>query len=387
MNYSPVGISLEFTLGEVGGLHADHNDDPRRWTVLLSLDNIPPNHWPGRTLITDLRVYAVMAPLTALVFPGVRPHLSLTPIPMGNSARKPYVPSIPGIADMDSSRFPYVRLKIVCYPKEPIHNYSTEFLKHDDLKSLKLPRGQKDAVRLPVALPQAISHFGSLEHQFNSLARIQAVQMAHMSIRNPDKVLPSAQNIANMYQWRENGVVKTPNVAAIQKVLIGNTPNQYDEQHRKRIAKYGKECNERLSMHSFPRNSKAGEATWVTTSQIGSTIQQLSETLEDAGERPDPAAAPEKRKRVITTKAATKAEFGPRPYKCDFCERRYSKNSTCRAHYKAMHLEERGGVAYEPVNPSRDPGWDGTPFVGIKDESDEEADEAEELPVKKLRVI
>lgn len=331
----------------------------------------------------------MMAPLTALVFPGVRPHFSLAPIPMSDSTREPYVSSMPGNADMNTLKYPYGRLKIVCYPKETIHNYSTEFLKHDDLKNLKLARGQRDAVRLPVALPQAISHFGTLEHQFNCLARTQAVQMAHMSVRNPDKVLPTAEAIASMYQWKQDGTIKTPDVEAIQKVLTGNTPDLHDNHHRKQIAAYTQECSERLSMHSFPRSSKAGECTWVTVSQIGSTIHAISESLPDAGEKPDPMAAPEKKKRVITTKAANKAEYGPRPYKCDYCECRYSRNANCRGHYKAVHLEDRGGVPYEPVKPSRDPAWDGKPAEGVKveDDSEEEPGEVDELPAKKLKSV
>ena len=306
---------------------------------------------------------------------------------MANSILEPYLSSIPGIADMDPLKFPYTLLKVVYYPKEAIHIHSTEFLKHDDLKNLKLPRGLKDAVRLPLALPPAISQFGTLDHQFSSLARMQAVQMAHMSVRNPAKVLPSAKAIANMYRWKENGAIKIPDIEVIQRVLDGNTPSRYDDQHRHRLAQYAQECNQRLSMHSFPQHRRAGKSTWVTTSQIASTIQSISETLEDGGEKPDPAAAPEKKKRVVINTAVTKEQFGPRPFKCDHCERRYSRNSACREHYKAVHLEEREGVVYEPVVPSRDPGWNGNAIVGVKDESEEEADEDEDRqPAKKPKL-
>lgn len=56
-NYSSANeASLEIEIGKVGALHVDGHDDPRRWTVLLALSNIPEGYWLGRTLITSLPV-------------------------------------------------------------------------------------------------------------------------------------------------------------------------------------------------------------------------------------------------------------------------------------------------------------------------------------------
>jgi hypothetical protein len=94
LNWSNVDeVTLELSIGEVGGLHVDFHDCPRQWTVLLSLSNILDGHWPGRTIVTDLRLYAVMAPMTALLFKGVRTHISLGPIAMADSTKKPYKPA------------------------------------------------------------------------------------------------------------------------------------------------------------------------------------------------------------------------------------------------------------------------------------------------------
>jgi len=165
-------VSLEQELGEVGGLHIDGNDDCRRWTVLLSLDHSPPNTWPGRTLITALRVYAVMAPLCALIFRGVQPHLSLPPIPMGDSQRAPWIPSVPELMKLDIGKYIYARLKVVNYPKESLHERAPAVLRTKHPVQLNLEGGAingLDASLSPEELPEALAAFGTKKHQHTTM--------------------------------------------------------------------------------------------------------------------------------------------------------------------------------------------------------------------------
>lgn len=81
----------------------DDKDDMRRWAVLLGLGNICAGKWPGRTMITDIRCYAVMALFTVLLFKAARSHKSLGPVSMGDSTRQPYIPAteVPQLGSMN----------------------------------------------------------------------------------------------------------------------------------------------------------------------------------------------------------------------------------------------------------------------------------------------
>ncbi|KAG9245060.1 hypothetical protein BJ878DRAFT_479578 [Calycina marina] len=344
------GNSLEMQLEVVGTLHIDHNDDKRRWTVLLSMDNTPPNHWPGRTLLTDLRLYAVMAPLTALVFPGVRPHFSLPPVPMGSSMRAEYTSPVRGIADLDPSEFLYLRVKVVSYPKEKIHDFSVANQVQKELNVLKPYNDYQDVVGTSEALPGAIVAFGTVEHQFNSLARIEAVKHAVMSAKNPAKVIPSAQQIANNYRWKEGDTIHMPDVERIEKTIQGNTPGTHKFQHEAAMKKHTEGCGARLSMHSFPGTSKAGNRSWgnkqgtftlrwVEATALGSKLAEIVAGIEDKGGKSVPK---------------------PRIFGCNFCDKRFIKNSTLRSHTKNVHNRK-----YTRVTPTSEP----------EDRGDEEIEE------------
>ncbi|TGO82810.1 hypothetical protein BPOR_0754g00050 [Botrytis porri] len=152
-NYSGVEIaSLEMSLGNFGALHIDGNDDSAMWTVLLVLSNIPESYWPGRTFISSLRIYATMGPMTALVFKAVHPHISLGPIPMGESKR--------------------LRLVAVCYPKKPVIRETPALLRRSTPKVLRTIKGVRSS--LPEAHPVAIAAFGTLRNQMEFLARLEA---------------------------------------------------------------------------------------------------------------------------------------------------------------------------------------------------------------------
>lgn len=151
LNISDVGdVKLEVSLGQVGRTHINFNDDLRRWTVLLSLDNIPGRYWPGRTMITSLRVYAVMAPGCALVFKAVHPHLSLGPIPMRDSKRNLYEPSAL-VTRLDPNEYMYLRAKIPVYPRTKIMNSSPALIRNITPK-LYLPENS-----LPFSRPEALA--------------------------------------------------------------------------------------------------------------------------------------------------------------------------------------------------------------------------------------
>ncbi|KAG4429023.1 hypothetical protein IFR05_015496 [Cadophora sp. M221] len=119
INLSPIsgnGVDLKITIGEVGGLHADFNDAPPLWTVLLNFSKLPKGCDPGRILLTGLRVYADMGPNTALIFKGVHTHLPLPPGPMGDSTLPPYITKY--VPELDPSKYIYGRGTNVNYPKK-----------------------------------------------------------------------------------------------------------------------------------------------------------------------------------------------------------------------------------------------------------------------------
>ncbi|KAG4429024.1 hypothetical protein IFR05_015497 [Cadophora sp. M221] len=91
-------------IGDAGQLHLDNFDEFGGWSVLLGLSNIPSGRWPGRTLIISLRLYAVLTPITALVFKAVQPHISFGQIEMGDTSREPYQPSIPDVPILNSAK-------------------------------------------------------------------------------------------------------------------------------------------------------------------------------------------------------------------------------------------------------------------------------------------
>ncbi|KUJ09743.1 uncharacterized protein LY89DRAFT_740815 [Mollisia scopiformis] len=165
-------ISLELTLGEAGALHVDSKDDATRWTVLISLSHNPEGYWPGRTMITAHRAYAVMAPFTILIFNAVNPHISLGPIKMANSTRAPYVPSIPEIPYLDPTVYIYARLMIVNYPKKSIMDDSPILARNSTPMLLRGPDNLNDSH--PQALPSALMAFGTLRNQHEWMAMSDA---------------------------------------------------------------------------------------------------------------------------------------------------------------------------------------------------------------------
>jgi hypothetical protein len=66
--------------------------------------------------------------------------------------------------------------------------------------------------------PVAVASFGDIKHQFGWHTRASAWNLAHIARANPNYVLPSASDIAKMFQCKGGG----PTVERIQRVLSAN---------------------------------------------------------------------------------------------------------------------------------------------------------------------
>ena len=64
----------EAALKRKGGFHPDLNDDPRLLTVVLFMENLPENFYPGRFTIASTEMTCPAARFGALVFKAKHPH-------------------------------------------------------------------------------------------------------------------------------------------------------------------------------------------------------------------------------------------------------------------------------------------------------------------------
>ncbi|PVH86286.1 hypothetical protein DL98DRAFT_526818 [Cadophora sp. DSE1049] len=335
INYSAInGLSLKITLGEVGGLHLDGRDDPASWTVLMSLSNSPDGYWPGRTLITSLRVYAVMAKVTALIFKGIHPHISLGPTAIGNSPRAPYVPSVP-VSSLDPNLYIYSRLMIVNYAKESIKDNSPALIRTRTPKILRTPC--LEIFNAPDALPFALLAFGTLRNQHEWHAMKDACNDARRALNSPSTVLRSAEEIGKRWRWKENRQIQTPRTERIQAVLDANTHTAENALMDMEYQKYKDQCVASRSQDWFPGGKKGGEVEWVT--EPGSSFSHM-----DPNEATDVPGAP-------TTKASILRKFGAKPYQCRHCDMRFKEMVKLRKQWQDTHTD------FEPddVSPSLDP--------------------------------
>lgn len=199
VNVSNLGnADVQVDVGKGGGLHVDYLDDYRRWTVLLSLGNLNEGDWPGRTMITSLRVYCVLAPLTALVFKAVQPHNSKGPVPMAGSTRKRYVPSITNLPILDTGRHAYSRITCPCYPKKAIMDRSPFAIRTRTPDVMNSIRGAENS-RHPDLLFVAVHAFGTFSNMYNWHARAFAMTRATPAHGNSTTAVPSARVIADCF--------------------------------------------------------------------------------------------------------------------------------------------------------------------------------------------
>ncbi|ESZ89530.1 hypothetical protein SBOR_10086 [Sclerotinia borealis F-4128] len=277
-NYSGADIdSLELAIGDVGALHVDGYDDPTLWTVLLILSNIPKGYWPGRTFVLSLRVYAIMGPMTAIVFKAVHPHISLGPSPMADFRRAPYRNYLSDdVLIMDPELYHQSRLAAVCYPKKAIMRKSPALIRRSTPAILQMTNGLRSS--LPEAHPVAIAAFGTRRNQMESLARLEAHDMCTQVCINTALIMPSANWFAEKWRWKENGVIMTPRVSRIQAVIDGHgKENEW-------YTAYKAKCEAVLLMTWF-QGKKKGESVWVSTEKVGSTFTDSDPSVPTAAER------------------------------------------------------------------------------------------------------
>ncbi|KAF7899542.1 hypothetical protein EAF00_003878 [Botryotinia globosa] len=340
-NYSDTEIaSLEMSLGNFGALHIDGNDDSALWTVLLVLSNIPESYWPGRTFVSSLRLYATMAPMTALVFKAVHPHISLGPIPMGESKRLryAYLPGKPHI--MDPVLYNQSRLVAVCYPKGTVMRETPALIRRSTPKILRTIKEVRSS--LPEAHPIAIAAFGTLRNQMEFLARLEAHDKVKMNRINPSLKMPTADLFVQLWSWEENGVTMTPRISRIQAVLDGDgdTVEWYKG--------YSKKCDAILSMRWFDGNKKT-ETNWVSTENIGSTFAHLDPLASTAAK---PLEEFNKWARKTNNLPAIKRKYGKVPYLCPSCELRFSTKQRVKIHHDLAHMYT---YEWQMPKPSVDP--------------------------------
>ncbi|KAF7881857.1 uncharacterized protein EAF02_006545 [Botrytis sinoallii] len=340
-NYSGVEIaSLEMSLGNFGALHIDGHDDSAMWTVLLVLSNIPESYWPGRTFVSSLRIYATMGPMTALVFKAVHPHISLGPIPMGESKRLRYAYLPEKTHIMDSVLYNQSRLVAVCYPKGTVMRETPALLRRSTPKILQTIKGVRSS--LPEAHPIAIAAFGTLRNQMEFLARLEAHDKVKMNRINPSLKMPTADLFVQLWSWEENGVTMTPRVSRTQAVLDsdGETKEWYED--------YSKKCDAILSMRWFDGNKKT-ETNWVSTENVGSTFAHLDPLASTAAK---PLEEFNKWAKKTNNLPTIKQNYGKLPYQCPNCELRFSTKQRVKLHHNLAHMYT---YEWQMPQPSVDP--------------------------------
>ena len=114
-------------------------------------------------MISSLRLYTVLAPMTALVVKAVQPHLNLGPIKMGETSRAPYQPSIQDVPTLDPGKYVLGRLTAVNYPKDEITHSSTTKIRKTTPEVLQ--DEEHVVTNLADFLPSGIASFGTLRNQ------------------------------------------------------------------------------------------------------------------------------------------------------------------------------------------------------------------------------
>ncbi|KAF7959727.1 hypothetical protein EAE96_001337 [Botrytis aclada] len=369
-NYSGTEMaSLEMSLGNFGALHIDGNDDSAMWTVLLVLSNIPESYWPGRTFISSLRIYATMGPMTALVFKAVHPHISLGPIPMGESKRLQYVYLPEKTHIMDPVLYNRSRLVAVCYPKENIIRETPALIRRSTPKILQTIKGVRSS--LPEAHSIAIAAFGTYRNQTEFLARLEAHDKAKMHRINLSLKMPTADLFVQLWSWEENGVTMTPRVSRIQAVLDsdGETKECYE--------KYSKKCDAILSMSWF-NGYKKTKTNWVSTENIGSTFAHLDPLTSTTAKR---LKEFNKWAKKTNNLPAIKKEYGNLSYLCPNCELRFATKRRVQIHHNLAH---KSTYEWQMPQPSIDPTHQARNSESEEEEEEKEGEEelAEEVGLK-----
>ncbi|APA10845.1 hypothetical protein sscle_07g056150 [Sclerotinia sclerotiorum 1980 UF-70] len=363
LSYSDLDqVSLQNSLGNVGGLHADANDSPNHWTSLLCLSNMPSNYFGGRTAITSIRTYTEFPPKGkgVLVFRAVHPHLSIGPAEMEeHSTRKPSHFEMPeGDEELDPARYIHSRCMAVGYPKERIMKKSPEIQRN--LTPLLYNQRPDTKTNTPEKLPEALLAFGTKENQGTWYAMAEAKNQAR-NFQNNSLFLPStAAEIAHNHRYySEDGSIATPNISRIQNTLLGNSAAAKDSMHYKNWKASDKFNRELLSQGFFRVARKCGGASWtskegpielVEESEIGSTIRRLE--LELAAKTTENSKQGTSTQTQREFEAAAREEFGKRPFKCGHCSSRFPAMKNCERHHVKKHAKD---YEWEAVELSLDP--------------------------------
>ncbi|CZR63736.1 uncharacterized protein PAC_13633 [Phialocephala subalpina] len=275
--------------------------------LFFSLSNNLPGYWPGRAIISSLRIYAVIAPFTALIFKGVHPHKSFGSVKMTGSTRPPYVPSVPNVPSLDPEKYIHARLMVVNYPKESIVEKSPLMVRTRTSKLLQGPQNLPSDN--PQALPSALMAFGTLRNRHEWLARKDAWSAA--------------------------------------QVLDGNTLTLENAARDKADAEWHKKCRSHLSMHTFTKNGKGnlkvGDIIYVEVDQLGSSFTGMDPNIADTNSA------------TKWKQLALREEYGPQQFACFHCDKRYTSIPSHKTHFDTKPPE----FEYRKPSPSRNPNCGG----------------------------
>jgi len=244
VNFSEAGEKLN-ELGFVGGLHVDKSDDPARYTVAISLANIPANHHPGRLLLTAHRLYWITAPYTAFIFKAVHPHVSLGHVP-SDPRYQQYAPTLP-IPTLDPNLFALNRLLLVCYPSElAMRQSGTHIAK------------TKDGYQIA---NHGIAAFGTTRRQQEYLAELhmqtKKMQCSLSGEYGQKLLLPSPEAVAEFYRWfNDAGDMEQPRSERIAQVveLFGEEDAEFD--------RMDEESRAQITERTFDNKKRAGIIHW-----------------------------------------------------------------------------------------------------------------------------
>ena len=117
-NHDPdADINALDDLEDSGRLHVDAKDDPCKYSVLLTLSNLPKDHFPGRLYFSSTRTYVDLYPGSILLFKGGMPHCPFTSGPFQGNPDDLAAQNtgLPTLGDGHRQR----RLTVINYPTQP----------------------------------------------------------------------------------------------------------------------------------------------------------------------------------------------------------------------------------------------------------------------------
>lgn len=258
--FSKEGPGQPDSIKQFGRLHVDSNDAPTRYTVLLNLSNFPENFFPGRMNITSAKVTCISAPFTALVFPGVHPHVASGIGPysdlVGENSPLRYHPPTDVFLPKLPEDTPYNRIVLVAYPKralmQPTLKFVTEELSGD----------------------MAINTFGSKRAQQEwELRRYIKDQL------DKERVLLTAQEYVEIFKWTNKlGEVEYPRIAIAEFCLswAGKPDLEWEAlQQAAKVVLVGKRFTKKTG--EVKKNAKVADELWTHREYVSCFDEETDE--------------------------------------------------------------------------------------------------------------